>query len=595
MTAAAAEAAEDDRQARAELRTEIGEYLGARQERRRLFPRAALVGLCAGLVAVGFRYCLEGGDHLRAALLAAAHQRGGVALLLPVFVAALAAGFAVYLVRRFAPETSGSGIPHLEAVLRQLRRLHWQRVLAVKFGGGALAIGAAGLALGREGPTVQMGGAVGDAVARALGAKGHRDREALITAGAGAGLAAAFNAPLSGVVFVLEEVTREFTPLVFGAALIACVVADVVTRLLAGQAPVFRIPAYGSPSLGLLPAFVLLGALAGVLGVVFNRSLVGTLNLFARLRRVPSWASAAGVAAVGALLAFRAPQAQGGGHGLTEAALVGRVALGAVPLWFVVRFALTMAGYGTGAPGGIFAPMLALGALLGLAVGRGAHFVSPDLAPLPGVFAVVGMAAYFTAVVRAPLTGIVLIVEMTGSYALMLPLLAACLTAYVVAEALGDRPIYEVLLERDLMRGRDTAVPEPEHREPQVLTFRVQEGAPYAGRAVRELGLPPGCILVARRRGFEESVPTAATVLTPGDRVTVLVAPEVTDGARLLRRGFEEEKPAGATETGAVTESHEGDGQREGDGVTEPEGAPAEDEEQPSRAETADASRSTRG
>ena len=521
-------------EARAAVRSEVSDYLTARSERRRLFPRAALTGILAGTVALAFRKTLEIGDTARAAMYDFAHRLPpAIGWLIPLLWCAAGAGAAVLLVRRMAPEASGSGIPHLEAVLRRLRPFRWARVLPVKFIGGALSIGLSGFAAGREGPTVQMGGAVGDGVASLF--KGtFRDRETLITAGAGAGLAAAFNAPLSGLVFVLEEVRREFTPLIFGAALVASVMADLVARIATGQMPVFRVPAYPTPDLRLVPAFLALGVIVGLFGVVFNKLLIGTLNVFARVqRRVPAVAAAAFAGAVTGLVGWYRPDLLGGGHGLAETALAGGVALSVIPLFFLVRFVLTMIAYGCGAPGGIFAPMLALGALVGLAVGYGAHILLPNLAPSPGLFAVVGMAAYFTAIVRAPLTGIVLIVEMTGSYAQMLPLLAACFAAYAIAEGLGDKPIYEVLLERDLARGGEM----PHLREPQVIIVAVEHGAPFDGKPIRELGLPPGCILVSIRRGFEDIVPVAATVVQAEDRLTAIVSPDAAGGTAPLRGG----------------------------------------------------------
>jgi CIC family chloride channel protein len=518
---------------REELRSEVADYLANRSERRRLLPRAALVGLLSGTLALLFRLALEASDKLRTSLLTASHGLGSFGVILPILFCAFCAGASVLLVRRLAPEASGSGIPHLEAVLRRLRPFHWKRVLPVKFTGGILAVGLAGLAAGREGPTVQMGGAIGEGVASFFGGT-FKDRETLITAGAGAGLAAAFNAPLSGLVFVLEEVRREFTPLVFGAALVASVIANVVARVVGGQAPVFHIPVYTTPSLALLPAFLLLGVFAGLLGIVFNRAVVQSLNIFARYQqRFPAWSGAALVGGVIGLVGWFAPEMLGGGHHLAERTLAGNMALTLIPAFFLIRFLLTMVSYGCGAPGGIFAPLLGIGAMIGLAVGATLHSFWPGLVPHPGIFAVVGMAAYFTAIVRAPLTGIVLIVEMTGSYEQMLPLLAACFAAYAVTEALGDKPIYEVLLERDLSRGGET----PHVQEPQVVTVTIERGSPFEGQRVRNLGLPPGCILVNRRRGLEDMVPGAETDLHAEDRITVIVSPEAADAISLLRHG----------------------------------------------------------
>lgn len=517
--------------AQAEARSEIAEYLDVSNQRRRLFPRAALVGLLAGIVAVAFRAMLAAGDALRNALLMWAHGMPRWGWLFPVIFGMLGALLAVTLVRRFAPETSGSGIPHLEAVLHRFRELDWRRVLPVKFVGGVLAIGS-GMALGREGPTVQMGGAVGDAVADWLRAPA-RERLTLTAAGAGAGLAAAFNAPLAGLVFVLEEAQRDFRPVVFGAAFLAAAAADVVARLASGQLPVFAVPSYPVPPLSALPIFAILGLAAGLLGVVFNWSLLRTIDGFARLS---GRANLAAVALVGALIGVAgwfSPLAVGGGHDLAETVLAGHVALALIPAWLVVRFVLTLASYGTGAPGGIFAPLLVLGALLGLAIGQAAHAVAPDVLPQPAIVAVVGMAAAFTAIVRAPLTGVVLIIEMTGNYEQMLPLLVSCFCAYAVAEYLRSLPIYEALLERDLRRSSDAHV----LSEPIVIELEVAPGAPFDGLPVRDLGLPPGCILVRVRDRGREWIPTASTRLEAHMRITAAIGPEATHGLPLLRRG----------------------------------------------------------
>src|SRR5262249_48303076 len=189
--------------------------------------------------------------------------------------------------------------------------------------------------------------------------------------------------------------------------------------------------------------------------------------------------------------------------------------------------------YGSGAPGGIFAPLLVLGSELGLAVGFVSQRVLPHAVEHPETFAVVGMAAYFSAIVRAPLTGIVLVVEMTGNYSLVLPLLAACLTPYGVAAFLRDRPVYEALLERDLLRSQER----PALAGTLLLELTIATGAPFDGQRVRDLGLPAGCVLVTLRRKLEERVPTAESRLHAGDRITGVVAPEAAEAAILLRHG----------------------------------------------------------
>jgi CIC family chloride channel protein len=184
-------------------------------------------------------------------------------------------------------------------------------------------------------------------------------------------------------------------------------------------------------------------------------------------------------------------------------------------------------------PGGIFAPLLVLGALIGLGVGEVTQQIIPSAVPVPAVFAVVGMAAYFTAIVRAPLTGVVLIIEMTGNYEQMLPLLISCFFAYAVTEYLKDMPIYEVLFERDLFQSEGTH----KFTQPMVMDFTIQEGSPFAGKVVRSLGLPPGCILVRCSNGKREWIPKANTRLEANTRITAVIETDASEGVALLRNG----------------------------------------------------------
>jgi len=526
----------DSTTSQTETDSEIQEYLSTSERRRRLFPRAALVGLGAGLVAALFRATLNGADAVRNQLLIWSHHFPVFGWIFPILFSMAGAIASVMLVRRFAPEASGSGIPHLEAVMHRLRTLNWKRVLPVKFIAGALAIGG-GLALGREGPTVQMGASIGDAVSRWTKLS-PGERRTLIAAGGGAGLAAAFNAPLAGVIFVLEEIRRDFHPIVFGAAFVAAAIADIVVRFLFGGVPVFAIPNYPTPPLASLPIFAILGVLAGLLGVAFNRALLGTMDLFTGLQNHLGLGIVATVGAIAGLISWFSPIAVGDGHALAEVILAGEFALAAIPLFFIIRFLLSISSYATGTAGGIFAPLLALGALLGLAIGQITHFFAPAIVPVPAVFAVVGMAAYFAAIVRAPLTGIVLIVEMTGDYQQMLPLLVTCFCAYAVAELLKDLPIYEALLERDLTR-------DPTHislKEPMVIELEIERHAPFAGKEVRMLGLPSGVVLIRCFEAGREFVPIASTRLKAHTQITAVIAPEAAHGLAILRRGCKGKK-----------------------------------------------------
>lgn len=513
------------------IQREVRDFQRAHEQRRRQLPRSLLVGLFAGLVAVAFRGALAQADQLRSWLLVYVHAHSFWAFPLPLVLAAVGAGAAVYIVRRFAPETAGSGIPHVKAVLHGMKRMVWQRVLAVKFLGGVTGIGV-GLALGREGPTIQMGAAVGQMVGGWFTCTA-RERRTLIAAGAGAGLAAAFNAPLAGLVFVLEEVQRDFSPGVFTATFIACVVADITTRLLLGQLPVFFVQTPSIPPLILLPFALLLGVIAALLGVAFNRGLLASLGLFDRLARWPAWTGGALVGLLVGSVAIFEPLAVGSGHHLVERMLTGDLALGTLFGFFVVRFFLTMMSYGCGAPGGIFAPLLVLGAAIGLGVGGVAERLDLEVAAYLPTFAVVGMAAYFSAIVRAPLTGIVLMVEMTGNYSLILPLVVACLTASGIADYLRDLPVYEALLERELLRTQAS----PHLDSALLVDLTIAPGAPFDGKRVRELGLPPGSLVITLRRHLRELIPTADSQLAADDQITVLVGPEAASALPLLRKG----------------------------------------------------------
>ena len=526
------------------VQRELRDYLRVHEQRRRQLPRALLVGVIAGLVAVAFARSLEIAEALRSAGLERAHALGGWAIVLPIVLCALGAAIAVDLVARYAPEAGGSGIPHLKAVLHRLRAMRWSTILPVKFAGGVIGIGS-GLALGREGPTVQMGGAIGQMVSGWFGCT-PRERNTLIAAGAGAGLSAAFNAPLAGLVFVLEEVQRDFSPAVFTVTLVASVVADVTCRLLLGGAPVFHVAMTPSPALASLPLYLALGIVAAPLGIVFNRSLIAALDLAASLRRVPPWAKAAVIGAAIGVVAWFLPGTIGGGSRIVGAALTQQLSVSQL-LWLIpLRLVLTSASYGTGAAGGIFTPMLVIGAILGTGAGEIAATSLPSgLVDLP-TCAVVGMAAFFTAVVRAPLTAIVLLVEMTGDYSMVLPLLIACLAAGGIADYLRDPPIYEALLLRDLARRND----QPELGETLVLDLTVSHGSAFDGTEVRALGLPPGCILISVERGLVAEVPTADFALAGGDRISVLVSPRAAHAVPLLRAGTERPvhgaQPAGA-------------------------------------------------
>jgi CIC family chloride channel protein len=406
---------------------------------------ALAAGALTGLVGAGFRIALEQADLLRAALVGWAGHQGFVGLMLVAAVCAAAAAVAAWLVRRYSPHAAGSGIPHVEAVLKGELPAAPFLMLPVKFVGGVLAIGA-GLALGREGPSVQMGAGLAHLVGKVL-RRGSPDCLVLLAAGGGAGLATAFNSPIAGAVFVLEELVRCFQPRIAIAALGASATAISVARLFLGNRPDFDVTplAYPGPN-GRVLVFVL-GIIAGLAAVAYNRALLGAIAAAGRLDRWPVEVRAALVGGAVGVLAWFVPGLVGGGESLTQATLAGAGTLALLPLAFLLRFGLGAVSYAVRTPGGLFAPMLVLGAQLGLFFGLVCRQVLPGLDMTPEAFAVVGMAAFFTGVVQAPVTGIVLVVEMTAGFTMLLPMLGACFTAMLVPTLLRCPPIYDSLSE----------------------------------------------------------------------------------------------------------------------------------------------------
>jgi chloride channel protein, CIC family len=405
-----------------------------------------LAGAAAGLVGAGFRLALDQADRWRGALIYRMHSESVVGLLFVIAICAAATCVAAWLVRRLCPSASGSGIPYVEAVLAGELRQAPYRLIPVKFVGGVLAIGS-GLALGREGPSVQMGATTAHLVGKVF----HRredDCQVLLAAGAGAGLATAFNAPIAGAVFVLEELLRRFDTRITIATLGASAGAIAIARVFLGDAPDFRVGIVPYPSFGTVPLHLALGFVAGCLGVVYNRAIMGAVTVADRFHRLPVEFRAALIGALVGLIGWFAPGVVGGGDAITQRTLSGAETGAMLSGVFLLRFALGPLSYAAGTPGGLFAPILVLGSQSGLLFGSLCYQWLPAVAPDLTTLAIVGMAAFFTAVVRAPVTGIILVIEMTAGFTLLLPMLSACFAAMLVPNLLGNAPIYDSLGER---------------------------------------------------------------------------------------------------------------------------------------------------
>ena len=492
-----------------------------REERSPLLLRAAAVGALAGLLAVAFQYTVTKAETFSQTVAASAKAGGAISCVLLVLATGLVGSAVSYLIGRFVPESGGSGIPHIKAALVHMRIIRPVRLIVAKFLGGASVL-AAGMSLGREGPTIQMGASIGKLVGD-LSRVSRRGRGTLIAAGAGAGLAAAFNAPLAGFLFVMEELKREMSALTYGSALAASVCAVAVTRYMFGLHAAFALPSPGSPPLSILPWVAVVGVVCGVAGVVFNKCLLGALRIRTHFH-IPRWLYGAGVGLACGLALIYFPKITGSGHQVAESLLSGQFAASNLVLLlsaiFVGKLLLTSASYGTGVPGGIFAPILGLGSVLGYLCGLGIHAVSPSVPFSAAGFATVGMTALLSGSVRAPLTGVVLIVEMTAEYGLLYSLLVGAFAATLVADALKDKPIYDALMARDLHLGGAEVYSES---EPLLLEILIEPHSAMDGVRVKNLRLPVGAILTTVERDSRHLVPGGGTLLRAGDMVTVLV------------------------------------------------------------------------
>ena len=418
----------------------------------RICLTATIAGAAIGFIGGAFRWLLQAADRLRVQVVEWAHLLPGPGWLIPIAAAALGATLAA-LVVRWEPLSAGSGIQHVEAAYRGQVPPPAIRVLPAKFIGGLLAIGS-GLVLGREGPTVHMGAAIGAQAGRRAGLP-DTDVRMMQTALGGAGLAVAFNAPIGGTMFTLEEVTRSFRIKTVLATVFAAATAVGCARLILGDHAEFRMGDFEEPNLAWLPLFAVFGLLTGCLGAAYNRLVLWFLDHVSAVRRIPGVAKASIIGAIIGAVMVIYPHAVGGGEELTQMLLGGeRLLLMVIAGYLVLRLLAGPLSYSAPVVGGLFAPMLAVGALCGVLFVGVLNLVWPgDIAFLAIPMAVVGMASFFGATVRAPVTGVVLVIEMTASTAAIIPMLAATASAVLVAYLVGSPPIYDSLRERSLAKG----------------------------------------------------------------------------------------------------------------------------------------------
>ncbi len=483
--------------------------------RLRLFAEGIIIGVLAGAVISFFRWGISEAEAWRSSLyglLAASSP----ALTAGWFCVLAALALLLTWLCRKEPLASGSGIPQVKGALLGLIKMRWFSILWVKLSAGIAGIGV-GLSLGREGPSIQLGAVTAQGVSRMLGRTRMEERY-LMTSGASAGLAAAFNAPLAGVIFALEELHRNFSVVVLLPSMAAAFTATIISRAIFGRASVFDIP-----HLQLLPleyyGLVLVTAVfAGLGGVIFNKGLLNIGRFYSLPVFKGTFRKIAFALLCAGILGFWLPQVLGGGNGLINSLTHAPASLQFMLLLLAGKLLFTLISYGSGVPGGFFLPMLVIGALCGSIIAKiliMLGLIQPEYATN---IVVIAMAALFSSSVRAPITGTVLIMEMTSSYQQLLSLAIAAMTAFVIAELCRSKPIYEELLNRSLKSG-----PQPHTlRQRNVMEFSVCSGSLIENRLVRDIPWPENTLLVDIKRGEEQIIPAGGVQIRAGDFIYVL-------------------------------------------------------------------------
>lgn len=347
------------------------------------------------------------------------------------------------LVFKFAPETKGSGIPFVKMVLARMGNITRVRSIIVKFIAGVAGIGT-GLSLGREGPSVQLGAGAGALVAKFFKMKGTNQWK-LIAAGAGSAIGATFNAPIAGTIFVLEELVNKFSSSLLFPVLVATVTASSIARMFLGNNPSFIIPQVTKHfSFDGIWVCIILGVIAGFLGVLFSRVIYKNNEFFEKMSKIPNWLKPAIAGFVVGIIGIFLPYVLGSGNLSVDLLLANKISLSLVIVVFIAKFFVTPFCFGSGAAGGIFLPMLMLGAFLGYIVA--AIFNNFGFNVDPVLISMIGMGAFLSSVARTPITAVVMVFEMTSGYAHILPIMLSAAIADLIAEKLNHKPIYAELI-----------------------------------------------------------------------------------------------------------------------------------------------------
>lgn len=477
-------------------------------------------GIVASIVTMTYRLFIDFFSTMREEALQACGQN--MVLMLLWFVFLLVIATCVGMLMHYAPMAKGSGIPQVEGELVGLFHMDWVRTIQGKFIGGLMVIGC-GLSMGREGPSVQLGALAGKGLSETLGLN-RSEEKILMTAGAGAGLAAAFNAPLSGLLFALEEVHKNFSIDILLCTMAACVTSDYMSKYIFGLDPAISFFNVEKLPLELMWVPLTLGILLGILGAFYNWCSLRTQDLFGKLK---GWGPTRKLFIpflLSGLLAFTFPYVLGDGHHLMGWMIEEQPLIGLLFAVLVVKYIFSMICFGSGAPGGTLVPMLVLGSLIGGLTGT----IAVQYFGLSPVFLqnfiLLGMTGYFAAIVKAPITGIILTCEITGSFQQFLPYSIVALVAYVVSDLCHAEPLYELLLNRMIPHDDAHQHTHASYRNKVLVEIQVFHGCPGEGKLIREIEWPKDCLVVAILRDEREVIPSGDVRLYAGDTLQLLTS-----------------------------------------------------------------------
>lgn len=476
-----------------------------------------LAGILAGLTVAFFNYAATTLTSLSTKLYAWFGENPAYIPLLFAGLALLAG--AMWLLHKFVPEVRGSGIPQTEGVMRGLLTFRWLRVLIATSIGSFISF-FAGLSLGSEGPSVQIGATTAQGAARLMRSRLAWQRY-VVSGGASAGLAVAFNAPLTGIIFAIEEGHRRVTPMILLSASSSVIFATITYRLVANLWGGAYNLLFDLGTLKMIPIeqvwmLFLLGLACGAGAIFFNFALIRSQRALDKVeKKTPYWARLLIVFLLTGVVGLLLADANTGGHGLIEKIAHQDFTVQMLLLLLVVKLVMIVLCYNSGATGGMFIPMLAIGALIGGIFGKIFMQWGMDESCYK-LIVCVSMTTFFGASVRAPITAIVLIVEITGYAGGFLPAAISIFTAFLVAELLGNRPLYDSMLERTLERGHAD-----ENAKTVRLEVEIEPGSFLDDKCISDVLWPANCLVTKVIREDKESIADADMRLHVGDIIVI--------------------------------------------------------------------------